>query len=136
MRKLLFLPLFILFVAVFAFGRSYANKPLYTEEEIREYNQTLLLQQEVEQEETTQEEVSDAPVIRAAYPQGLEDGETVTADRVYLEFFSDNEIVSVTANGMNVPTLTDTTVTTAGTYEIIVTDDQNNTSTFTFTLNK
>lgn len=140
MRKILFIPLLLILIAVLFFGRTYANKPMYTDEEIMSYNDDLVQ----EAEEKTQEELdaaeklkeSQPPVIQAVYPQSLEDGGQVEADRVYLQFLSGNEIISVTANGMDVSSHEEVTITTSGTYEIVVTDEFANEVSFTFTLIK
>lgn len=142
MRKKLIVPLIVLLIAVLFVGTRFANQPKYSDAEIQEYNESLSridieeLEMDLEEEDQTPDETSTSPVIRPKYPQGLKDKETVTADRVYLEFFSENEIVSVTANGRAVPNTTDATITTSGTYEIVATDDQGQKSTFTFTLIK
>lgn len=142
MRKILIVPLIILLMAVLFIGTRFANQPLYSEQEIQEYNESLV-RTNSEHPQTDPEDEKDPPApetappeIRAVYPSGLKDRGTVTANRVYLEFSSDREIVSVTANGRTVPNLTDATITTEGTYEVVVTDNLDQESTFTFTLIK
>lgn len=142
MQKKLIIPLFILLMAIMLIGNRCSSQTKYTDNEIKEYNDSLaqIVPENQDKDGTgTSSPPSQnlsPPEIRPKYPAGLKDNGTVTADRVYLEFYSEYEIVSVTANGRKAPNLTDATITTSGTYEVVVRDNQGQESTFTFTLNK
>lgn len=77
------------------------------------------------------------PHIVVDDPVELVSGGTVEYSRVYLKFFSNFDLVKATLNGKSVSLeYNDVMITTPGTYEVVIEDENGNTDSFVFTLIK
>jgi uncharacterized protein YfaS (alpha-2-macroglobulin family) len=143
MRKFLFIPLAIIFIVVLIAGKMLSGAHMYSQDELNRFNETALEKAEssksfVDLEEADSKEPmaeEGMPVISVAYPSSLEDGGSVESDRVFLKFSGESDIVKATLNGMSIST-SQATITTRGTYRVVIEDEEGNEAEFGFTLVK
>lgn len=109
-------------------GMVSAKKSLYTEAQINKYNQENKV--DIIANKNTD---SVAPQIIVVYPDNLDNGQTVAADKVYLKFLDNIEVAQAFLNDQQI-SLDSVVVTSLGISKILIVDSAGNKAEFSFTI--
>ncbi|NTW71227.1 MAG: hypothetical protein HGA49_03180 [Eubacteriaceae bacterium] len=126
--KRYFILLCFVFIAVMLLGMVSAKKSLYTEAQINKYNQENKV--DIIANKNTD---SVAPQIIVVYPDNLDNGQTVAADKVYLKFLDNIEVAQAFLNDQQI-SLDSVVVTSLGISKILIVDSAGNKAEFSFTI--